>query len=180
MSSTKLTAGQAFPAITVQKLGGGEIDLSVPSAPYDWRLVIVYRGKWCPFCREYLLELKELRKEFNEAGVDVVAVSADTQDWAQTLADDVKPNYDVGYGLSAEQMETLGLYISNPRSEAESDHPFAEPGMFIVNDQGQAQIIDISNVAFARPELKILLRGINYIRAPGKNYPVRGTYASTD
>jgi len=76
-------------------------------------------------------------------------------------------------------MESLGLYISNPRSEVESDHPFAEPGLFVINDSGQAQIIDISNIAFARPELKTLLRGLNYIRAPGNNYPVRGTYSSS-
>jgi len=179
MSAMKLTAGQPFPAMTVKKIGGGEIDLSTPAAPCDWRLVIVYRGKWCPFCTEYLLELKELISEFNEAGVDVVTVSADTEEWAQEHMAKIEPNYDVGFGLTPEKMETLGLYISNPRSEVESDHPFAEPGMFVINQDGQAQIIDVSNVAFARPDLKTLLRGIKYIRTPGNNYPVRGTYASS-
>jgi len=179
MSAMKLTAGQPFPEIKLKKLGGGDIDLSKPSDSYDWRVVIVYRGKWCPFCTEYLLELKELLGEFNEAGIEIIAASADTEDWAQEHADNVKPNYDVGYGLTADQMETLGLYISNPRSEVESDHPFSEPGLFVINDSGQAQIIDISNIAFARPDLKTLLRGLNYIRAPGNNYPVRGTYSSS-
>jgi len=180
MGAIKLTAGQPFPAITVKKLGGGDIDLSTPSAPCDWRMVIVYRGKWCPFCAEYLLELKELAGEFNEAGVDVVAVSADTEEWAEIMAGEIKPNYDLGYGLTSVQMETLGLYISSPRSEVESDHPFAEPAMFIINESKQAQIIDISNIAFARPELKTLLRGVKYIRSPGKNYPVRGTFSLSD
>jgi len=162
MSAVKLTAGQPFPAIKLKKLGGGEIDLSMPSTSHDWRVVVIYRGKWCPFCTEYLLELKELLSEFNEAGIEIIAASADTED---EHADNVKPNYDVGYGLTPEQMEALGLYISNPRSEVESDHPFAEPGLFVINDSGQAQIIDISNIAFARPDLKTLLRGLNYIRA---------------
>jgi len=180
MSAMKLTAGQPFPAITVPKVGGGEIDLSTPLAPCDWRMVVIYRGKWCPFCAEYLVEIKEMLAEFKEVGVDVVALSADTEEWAGVMAEQVEPNYDMGYGLTVEQMETLGLYISSPRSEVESDHPFAEPALFIVNDQKQVQIIDISNIAFARPELKTLVRGLKHIRAPGNNYPVRGTFSSAD
>jgi len=99
MSAMKLTAGQPFPAIKLNKLGGGEIDLSKPSTSHDWRVVVIYRGKWCPFCTEYLLELKELLSEFNEAGIEIIAASADTEDWAQEHADNVKPNYDVGYGF---------------------------------------------------------------------------------
>jgi len=176
MSAMKLTAGQKFPSITVKKLGGGEIDLATPAAPYDWRAVFVYRGKHCIFCDEYLVELKGLIAEFNEAGVDVVAVSADTEERAKIQASVVEPNFDVGYDLTIEEMQSLGLYISTPRSEAESDRPFAEPGLIVINEKGEAQIIDISNVAFARPDLKTLIRGLKYIRAPGKNYPVRGTY----
>jgi len=89
---------------------------------------------------------------------------------------EVDPNFDVGYDLTIEQMRELGLYITTPRSEKESDRPFAEPGFFIINDKKQAQIIDISNIAFGRPELKTMLRGLRHIRAPGNNYPIRGTY----
>jgi len=176
----KLSAGKPFPTTKVKMLGGGEINLGVPGKSYDWRLVIIYRGKWCPFCTEYLTELKGLVSAFNECGLDVVAVSADSEEWAQSHADDVQPNFDVGYGLTVEQMETLGVYISKPYSDAEPVTPFAEPALFVINEKGLAQIIDISNIAFARPDLATLLRGLQYIRAPDKNYPIRGTFSSKE
>ncbi len=178
MSSSKLKAGQRFPPIIVKQLGGGEMNLAAPAepdAPFNWRLVIVYRGKHCIFCTAYLKELKTFTKKFRAAGIEVVAVSADTEERAMMQIPDIDPDYDVGYDLSVEDMKALGLYISSPRSELESDRPFAEPAAFVVNHEGNAQIIDISNIAFARPEIKTLLHGLEYIREPGKNYPTRGT-----
>jgi len=176
MTAMKLAAGQPFPNMIVKKFGGGEIDLSAATEPHDWRMVVVYRGKHCPFCTEYLVELRDLRDGFSEVGVDIVAVSADSEERVKIQMPEVDPNFDVGYDLTIEQMRELGLYITTPRSEKESDRPFAEPGFFIINDKKQAQIIDISNIAFGRPELKTMLRGLRHIRAPGNNYPIRGTY----
>lgn len=73
-------------------------------------------------------------------------------------------------------MQELGLYISVPRSEKETDHPFAEPGLFVVNDKNEVQVVDISNASFARPELETLVSGLRFIRDPENNYPIRGTY----
>jgi len=176
VSDMKLSAGQEFPSTIVKKLGGGDFDLSAIPSEYNWRVVVVYRGKHCPFCTEYLLEVKELLAEFNEAGLDVVAVSADSEERVNIHMPKIEPKFDVGYDLSIEQMRTLGLYITTPRMPEESDREFAEPGFFVINDKRQAQIIDVSNIAFGRPELKTMLRGLNYIRQPDKNYPIRGTY----
>jgi hypothetical protein len=72
-------------------------------------------------------------------------------------------------------MQRLGLYISEPRSPQETDRPFAEPGLFVVNPQGSIQIVDLSNAPFARPELGGIARGIGFVQEKG--YPVRGTLA---
>jgi hypothetical protein len=71
-------------------------------------------------------------------------------------------------------MQTLGLYISDPRSEKETDHPFAEPEVFVINAEGEIQIIDISNAPFVRPELEALANGLSFIRE--NDYPIRGTH----
>lgn len=42
---TKLSAGSAFPDLTVPKVGGGEL---APAKLEGWRMVVVYRGKHCP------------------------------------------------------------------------------------------------------------------------------------
>ena len=113
--------------------------------------------------------------EFRAAGVAVVAVSADTKEKAATDVAEFGWRFPVGYGLTPDQMRTLGLYISEPRSPQETDRPFAEPGLFAVNPDGGMQIVDISNAPFARPDLALVLRGIRM--AIDKNYPVRGTMA---
>lgn len=171
-----LKAGSPFPAITVDQHGGGQVTLGKPQGDTDWQMIVVYRGKHCPMCTTYLKELNGLKDKFADIGVDIVAVSADSKDRADTQLSQVNPSYPVGYDLSIPQMQKLGLYISNPRSADESDRPFAEPGVFVVNDQGLVQIIDLSNAPFARPNFNTLLGGINFVRNPANNYPIRGTY----
>jgi hypothetical protein len=69
-------------------------------------------------------------------------------------------------------MRTLGVYISSPRSPDETDREFAEPATFVINPNGNVQIVDVSNAPFSRPDLKGLLEGLRCVNANG--YPVRG------
>ena len=73
-------------------------------------------------------------------------------------------------------MQALGLYISVPRSEQETDHLFPEPGLFVINADGELQVVDISNNPFVRPEIEALVSGLEWIRRPDNNYPIRGTH----
>ena len=167
--SEKITAGAAMPSVSVSKLGGGELHLGGTG---DWRMVIVYRGKHCPICKRYLSGIEALQGEIDDLGLDVIAVSGDSEEQAQAVVDETGAKIPVGYGLTVAQMKQLGLYVSTPRPN-ETDHAFPEPGMFVVNDQGQVQIVDISNAPFARPDIAAVLRGIRFIKERG--YPIRGT-----
>jgi peroxiredoxin len=171
MSATmKLEAGATMPTVTVATVDGGEINIG---AGGSWRLVVVYRGKHCPICRRYLKGLDGLLEEFRAAGTEVIAVSADPLEKAESEAAEEGWRFAVGYGLTPEQMRQLGLYISKPRSPQETDRPFPEPGLFVVNPAGRAHIIDVSNAPFTRPDLPGVLNGLKFIQE--KNYPIRGT-----
>lgn len=178
MTAHKLPAGSKFPTLTVPQLGGDEVTLGAPQGGRDWQLVVVYRGMHCPMCTSYLKELNTLLPEFHALGVDVVAASADPESKAADQIAMVAPDYPVGYDLSITQMHQLGLYVSQPRSAQETDQPFAEPGIFVVNADGEVQVTDISNAPFARPDLKTLLGGLRFIKNPENNYPIRGTLAA--
>ncbi|WP_298857527.1 peroxiredoxin-like family protein [uncultured Sulfitobacter sp.] len=169
-----LDAGSTFPKTEVELLGGGTITLGAPRGGHDWQLVVVYRGLHCPLCKNYLAKLQELEAAYNELGVDVVAVSGDPAEKAQAFADEKALTLAMGCGLSVDQMRGLGLYISNPRSPAETDRPFPEPGLFVINSEGAIQIVDVSNAPFARPDLQGIANGIKFIR--GNDYPIRGTH----
>ncbi|WP_299548294.1 redoxin domain-containing protein [uncultured Tateyamaria sp.] len=171
---TALAAGSVFPKLDVAKLGGGTLTLGEPQSAHDWQLVIVYRGLHCPLCKKYLAQLQELEASFNAVGVDVVAVSGDPQDKAQAMVDEKELSVAMGYGLTVAQMEALGVYVSDPRSAQETDRPFPEPGLFVVNGDGAIQMVDVSNAPFLRPDLQSVLNGLNFVR--GNDYPIRGTH----
>ena len=167
----KFKAGGAMPRMKLAKVGGGSAEIG--GKRDKWQLVVVYRGLHCPLCKRYLSTLNDLAEDFQAINTDVVAVSADPKEKAETEKQELALDFDVAYDLSQDQMRTLGLYISNPRSPQETDRPFAEPGVFIVNPEGNAQVIDVSNAPFARPDLNSLLNGLKFVQEKG--YPARGT-----
>jgi peroxiredoxin len=172
MPTTKLAAGGAFPDLAVPRLGGGEI---APASMQGWRLVVVYRGRHCPLCKAYLKTLDGLLEDFEAASVSVVALSGDPEEKAAADIAEHGWRFPVGHGLNVPQMRELGLYVSEPRGPQETDRPFPEPGLFLVNPEGKVQIVDISNAPFARPDLAGVLRGAKLIQERG--YPIRGTLA---
>lgn len=176
MSQTILQPGQAFPIIHVDTLDGDKTLLGKPHKPFEWKMVVVYRGKHCPLCTSYLKTLNELTPAFNEQGVDVVAVSTDSKYRAEAQLADVNPRYPVGYGLTLKQARQLGLFISDARSGMNVETPFAEPGLFVINDKGAVQMLDLSNVPFARPDLNAMLSGIRFIRGLEGKFPINGSY----
>ncbi|MGJ8609624.1 MAG: redoxin domain-containing protein [Octadecabacter sp.] len=170
-----LTPNAAFPKFKIETLTHGTVEVGTPDkVKGDWQLVIVYRGKHCPICKNYLTELNGMFGDFNEIGVDVIALSADPKEKAEVTAGDIGYDGVIGYDLSLDQMAQLGVYISDPRSPEETDRPFSEPAAFVVRDSGELHIVDISNAPFARPALEGLLNGLKFIR--GNDYPVRGTH----
>jgi peroxiredoxin len=172
----KLHAGVKFPEIDVTMLNGEVKSLGTPENGHDWKMVVVYRGKHCPKCTQYLTQLESIKESFAKVGVDIIAISGDSKEQLDAHLEELDINFPIAYGLTVEQMHTLGLYISDPRSEKETDHPFAEPGLFVINAEGDIQILDISNAPFARPDLEVLAGGLAFIRNPENNYPIRGMH----
>lgn len=150
------------------------MEIGKPQGDCDWKMIVVYRGKHCGLCKDYLEKLNGLQDEFNNIKIDIVAVTADPEDKAKFRVEESGLNIPLAYDLSLDQARILGLYISDPR-EGETDRPFPEPGIFVVNTEGNVQIIDISNAPFARADLDELLWGLGYIREEG-NYPIRGMH----
>ena len=176
MANSKPHVGGTFPRMTVPRLGGGDLVLGAPDSKGSWQMIVVYRGKHCPICTRYLSDLNEVMPDLKRIDIDVVAVSADPEARAKAQTEEAGAAYPVGHSLSVAQMKALGLYISDPRSASETDRPFAEPGLFVVNANGDLQVVDISNAPFARPSLTSMVQGLKFIKDPSNSYPIRGTY----
>ncbi|GAA5213442.1 redoxin domain-containing protein [Corallincola platygyrae] len=174
MFSNKLKAGAEFPSLVVPCRRRGEADISKPEEPATWRMIVVYRGRHCPLCTRYLNELEGYVDRLNAIDVDLAVVSGDSEAQLREHMSRLDVTFPIYHGLSIQQMESLGLYISHPRSEQETDHPFPEPGLFVINEKGTLQVVDISNNPFVRPNLESLVSGLEWIRK--NDYPIRGTY----
>ncbi|MBU2993043.1 redoxin domain-containing protein [Octadecabacter sp. 1_MG-2023] len=171
MPTPKPVAGSILAPMSFPKLGGGE--LSVGGKNDKWTLFIVYRGKHCGRCKKYLKILNDMRGDWADAGFDVAVVSADTEAKAQADVAEFGWEFDLGYGLTEEQMGVLGVYVSDPLSPTETDRRFAEPGVFVLRPDGSILLISISNGPSARPDLVELLDGM--IFTIENDRPPRGT-----
>ena len=70
----------------------------------------------------------------------------------------------------------LNSKMVSARSALETDKPFPEPGLYVINEKGNVQLVDIANAPFLRPSLERLVAGLGFIRNPENNYPIRGTF----
>ena len=170
MTFPKPVVGTPVSVMDLPALAGGSIRIGAPKD--RWTLLVVYRGKHCPRCKRYLNKLNAMLAEWT-AVMNVVVVSADTQ--AKALADKAEFgwDFDLCYGLTEPQMRALGLYVSDPLSEAETQARFAEPGTFAIRPDGTLMLADISNGPAARPDLDELLDGMKFNIEHDR--PVRGT-----
>ena len=179
MTAPTLMPRQAVPPLQVPTLGHGPFTLSQDAAT-NFRLLVFYRGLHCPICLKYLLELSRLQADFEQRGVKLIALSSDSQERAQAMADKLKaPGLRMGYGLSLASAHAWGLYISTSRGTTsigiEEPALFSEPGVFIVRPDGTLYCSAVQTMPFARPHFDELLAALDFARA--KNYPARGEYS---
>lgn len=160
-----------LPELTVKTVEGEQWSLS-KQQPQNFTMIVFYRGYHCPVCKPYLRELDRRTSEFEELGVNLVAISNDTQERAQKTHEEwgIK-NLRIGYDFPLSEAREWGLFVSNSIKESEPDQ-FFEPGIFLVRPDQTLFASFIQTLPFARPRFDDLLRGIKF--AVEKNYPARG------
>ncbi|KQC32601.1 alkyl hydroperoxide reductase [Nonlabens sp. YIK11] len=140
--------------------------------PEKYTLILFYRGYHCPVCKKQLESLKDKLTDFVDRGVNVIAISMDTEERAKKTGDewDIE-SIPVGYNLTKEQAQEWGLYLSEGISEKEPEL-FSEPGLFLIKKDGTLYGSTVQTMPFARPQLDDLLNAIDFIE--DKGYPARG------
>lgn len=140
-------------------------------------MVVFYRGLHCPLCRTYISELDKLLDDFKQRGVNVVAISSDTEERARTTHQTWGvQNLEIGYGLDLEVAQQWGLYISSSRGKTsvgvEEPALFSEPGVFLVRPDGTLYWASVQTMPFARPHFKEVLSALDFVIKA--DYPARG------
>lgn len=159
------------PDLSFPLLNGNQWKLD-EQKPENFTLVIFYRGLHCPLCKKYLKQLQELLPDFEERGVNVVAVSMDTEKRARLSRQKWElPNLTLGYELSEKSAREWGLYLSAGVKDGEPD-VFSEPGLFLVDSNNKVYYSAINSNPWGRPYLASFVKAVDYIVQSG--YPARG------
>ncbi len=140
-------------------------------------MVVFYRGLHCPLCRAYISELDKLLDDFKQRGVEVVAISSDTEERARATKETWGVQHlEIGYGLALEVAQQWGLYISSSRGKTsvgiEERPMFSEPGVFLVRADGTLYWASVQTMPFARPHFKEVLTALDFVIKA--DYPARG------
>lgn len=157
-----LTMRQPAPTLDLPLAGGGRFRLG-EAPPRNFSLLIFYRGLHCHRCEGYLGEYEALLPTFDQLGIDVVAVSADTKDRAEQSKTQWRlPNLKIGYALDVDNGRSWGLFVSRGVRE---DEPaiFTEPGLFLVDRQGLLVLAVINSITRMRPYAKDVVETIERV-----------------
>jgi len=163
------TPGARLPTVTFPLVDGGEAS---PGTSGGWELLVVYRGQFCPRCKRYLARLDALTERLSAAGVALLVVSGDSLDEAVADRAEHGWKFPLGHSLDVDAMRALGLYITAPDPSSAKRLPYAEPGVFLTTPEGLLQIVCTSNAASFRPDLEVLVDGVEMTIAKGM--PIRG------
>jgi peroxiredoxin len=159
------------PDLSVPLLSGGTYRLA-DKRPRTFTMVVFFRGLHCPVCRAQLSELERRLAEFEQRGIEMIAVSGETRERTTQLADEWKVEHlPLAYGLTEDQMRAWGLFISHGLNESEAP-VFNEPGLFLISPDHTVYYESILSMPVGRPRIDDLLSGIDYWLASG--YPARG------
>ncbi len=162
---------QKVPSLDVNLINGTQWSMEKQN-PEKYTMILFYRGIHCPVCKKQLESLKEKLQDFVDRGVNVIAISMDTEAKAKKAGEewDIE-SIPVGFELSKEKAKEWGLFLSKGISDKEPDL-FSEPGMFLIKKDGTLYCSSVQTMPFARPALDDLLKAIDFIE--DKDYPARG------
>ena len=156
-----LKTGDLFPSITASRVGGGAMTLPQDLAGH-WSVLLFYRGHWCPYCRQQLLDFQRAHEEWEELGVQVVALSVDPLDQAEQTVERHKLTFPVLYGLDAHAVaEQLGASLN--------EQPlYLQATGFILRPDGTVAVAVYSSGAIGRLVAADTINYIKYLQKAAK------------
>lgn len=154
----RLDNGRPFPALTLQRTGGGTISLPDDLAG-RFGVVLVYRGAWCPYCNAQLASFQRAADKLETAGIAVVALSVDDEQTTQGLVDKHHLSFPVGHSADADAVSVaLGAYTNG-------DPHFLQSTGFVLAPDGTVVTAVYSSGAIGRLAVDDVIGLVQYAKA---------------
>ena len=120
-----------------------------------WAVLLFYRGHWCPYCRQQLLDFQRAKAQLDELGAEVIALSVDSLEQAQQTVERHKLTFPVLYGLDARAVaKTIGAYMNE-------DPLYLQATGFLLRPDGTIAVAVYSSSAIGR---LVAADTVNYLK----------------
>lgn len=161
-SKDKIKLGKKLPNIPLEDYEGKSLNSD------DWagekRLVIFYRGNWCPICTAQVNELRKFDKQFKELGLKVTLISPQSHEKSRRHAMKVGMDYDFLVDMENEAAKKLGiLHVSGVPKGFEVlgfDSDVPKPTTFVLDEKGKVVFADLTTNYRVRPRPEDILAAI--------------------
>ena len=139
-SAQQPPVGTNIPDIKLRDVNGTEVALSSLQGKV---VVLDFWASWCGPCRRSMPELKEIYSKFKDKGLEVYAVSVDTdkKDWLKAIKSDATPWIHVIDYSNEVAIRFKVQYI---------------PNTFLIDKTGKIVSIDANHAALAQQIEKLL------------------------
>lgn len=155
--TTLLAPGDTFPAISVSRSGGGQIDVPGDLAG-TYGVILFYRGSWCPYCNAQLRAVERSSHNLAEAGARVVALSVDNEPETAALVDRHGLTMPIGYGADAAKIsDATGAFVDREGGYLQSTG-------FLLDPSGKVVISVYSSGAIGRLVPEDVVGMLRYLR----------------
>ena len=145
-SKEKIKEGKKLANIRLEDYDGNEVTVN------DWkgqkRLVIFYRGNWCPICTAQVKELADFEKDFNDLGVRITLISPQSHQKSKNHAKRVGMEYDFLVDVDNRAAKALGILQEGGLPAGfqaigyETDVP--KPTTFVLDETGTVVFADLT------------------------------------
>jgi len=153
-----LRNGDAFPALTIDAVGGGTISLPGDLAG-SFGVVLIYRGSWCPYCNAQLAGFSRAAGALAGLGIKVVALSVDDKAASAALVAKHHLAFSVGYGADADKVAAAtGAYTND------SPHYLQSTG-FVLDPSGKVITAVYSSGAIGRLVADDVVGFVRYVKS---------------
>jgi peroxiredoxin len=153
----RLENGLHFPTITATRVGGGEMTIPQDVAG-KWTVLLFYRGHWCPYCRQQLLDFQQASQQLSEINTQVVALSVDPLEQAQQTVERQRLSFPVLYGLNAHEIaEKIGASVN-------ADPTYLQATGFVLKPDGTIAVSVYSSGAIGRLVAADTIKFIKYLQ----------------
>jgi peroxiredoxin len=157
-----LDTGDRFPPLELTLTDGRQLVLPIDLIqPYN--AVLVNRGSWCPYCVTQLTGFQAGLSRLAQAGIGVVALSADPREDAAALVAKHGLLFPVAYGASVHGVaEALGGYYDPHPADRP---PYLQSAGFVLGPGGAVLTAVYSSGAIGRLGWQDVLGFVQYLKS---------------